>query len=135
MIYFDSSALLKLVFEEAESTALAGWLETRLSTVPPVSSELARIEVLRGCRRVDPSALPVARALLAGIDLIPISAEIVDRASEIGDGLLRSLDAIHLASAAATGDELAAFVTYDHRLAGAAASEGFAVESPRVSGR
>lgn len=133
MIYIDSSALLKLIFDEAESSALAGWLGPLESTGPPVSSELARIEVLRGCRRIDPRTLPAARALLAGLDLIPISADIVDHASEIGDGLLRSLDAIHLASAAGMGNEVTTFVTYDHRLAGAATAEGLAVTSPGVS--
>ncbi|MBF6620017.1 MAG: type II toxin-antitoxin system VapC family toxin [Patulibacter sp.] len=134
MIYLDSSAILKLVFDEAESAALAEWFGPTGSTVPPVSSELARIEVLRGCRRVDPRTLPAARTLLAGLDLIPISADVVDLATEIGDGLLRSLDAIHLASAAGMGDELTRFVTYDHRLAGAAVTEGLAVASPGVSG-
>jgi predicted nucleic acid-binding protein len=133
VIYLDSSALLKLIFEEAESTALADWLGSEPAVGAPVSSELARIEVLRSCRRADAATLPAARSLLAGLDLIPISGDVVDHAAEIGGTLLRSLDAIHLASVAGVRAALTTFVTYDHRLADAAVTEGFSVTSPGVS--
>lgn len=133
MIYLDSSALLKLIFEEAESTALADWLGSEPAVGAPVSSELARIEVLRGCRRADAATVPAARSLLAGLDLIPISGNVVEHAAEIEGALLRSLDAIHLASAAGVRPALTTFVTYDHRLADAAVTEGFSVTSPGVS--
>lgn len=129
MIYLDSSALLKLIFAEAESAALAGWLGSG-STVGLVSSDLARIEVLRGCRRIDPGTLPAARSLLAGIDLIPISGGVVDHAAESEGRLLRSLDAIHLASAVGVRVALKTFVTYDHRLSAAAVAAGFTVAAP-----
>lgn len=132
MIYLDSSALLKLIFDEAESAALADWLGSEPAVGALVSSELARIEVLRGCRRVDPATLPAARSLLAGVDLIPISRDVVDHAAEIEGTLLRSLDAIHLASAAGVRAALATFVTYDHRLGEAAAAAGLAVTAPGV---
>ena len=131
MIYLDSSALLKLVHEEHESTALTRWLWDRRDT-PAISSQLAKVEVLRACRRIDASALPAALALLAGLDLVPLSTDIIDAAAAIGTPELRSLDAIHLASALAVGPDVAAFVAYDRRLAAAAAGAGLDVAAPRA---
>lgn len=129
MIYLDSSALLKLVFEEAESSALDRWLSDQPAAVL-TSSELARLEVLRSCRRVDPLALTSAGALLDGLDLVPLSSHLLSDAAEVGSDALRSLDAIHLASALSLGDALTSFVVYDHRLAEAAAAAGIQVFSP-----
>lgn len=129
MIYLDSSALLKLVQEEDESAALEGWILEREST-PLVSSELAKVEVIRACRRMNADALPGARTLLAGIDLIPLTGEVVDQAAEAGDVLLRSLDAIHLASALSIEADLSAFIAYDHRLNDAASAAGLRALHP-----
>lgn len=123
MIYLDSSALLKLLFQEPESDSLEQWL-TQRATTPLLSSELARVEVLRASRRIDPEALPGARTLLAGLDLIPLTGAVADQAAYVGDTLLRSLDALHLASALSIGGSLSAFVAYDHRLFAAAESAG-----------
>lgn len=128
MIYLDSSAVLKLVFEEAESSALAAWLGPAAG--PAVASDLVRIEVSRACRRLDPGSLPAAAGVLAGIDTLRIGAGIVARACEIGGDHLRSLDAIHLATAAQLGPGLATFVTYDRRLAEAARAAGLPVMAP-----
>ncbi|MHB1533865.1 MAG: type II toxin-antitoxin system VapC family toxin [Acidimicrobiales bacterium] len=129
MIYLDSSALLKLLHDERESAVLESWLVER-EGAPVVSSELAKVEVFRACRRVNVDALPEARALLAGIDLIPLTGEVVDQAAEVGDPLLRSLDALHLASALSIRADLSAFVAYDHRLAQAASAAGLAPLRP-----
>ena len=123
MIYLDSSALLKLLYEERESAALDEWLSAQ-SDVPVVSSELAKVEVVRACRRINPDALPEARALLAGLDLIPLTSDVLDEAADVGDTLLRSLDAIHLASALSIRADVSAFVAYDLRLGDAAAVAG-----------
>lgn len=123
MIYLDSSALLKLLVEEHESAALERWISARADT-PLVSSELARIEVVRASRRLHVDALPAARALLAQLDLIPLTSNLVDEAADVGEPLLRSLDALHLASALSIGADLSAFVAYDHRLSRAAAAVG-----------
>lgn len=129
MIYLDSSALLKLVLREPESDALQSWFSAR-SGIPIVSSELAKVEVLRGCRRVNPAALPTARSLINGIDLVPLSSTVLEEAAELpGDGL-RSLDAIHLASALALREDLTAFVVYDRRLAQAATDAGVSPVAP-----
>lgn len=123
MIYLDSSALLKLLFEERESAALEGWLADRTGT-PVMSSELARAEVLRASRRLDAQALPEARAVLSQLDLIPLTGALIEEAADVGEPLLRTLDALHLASALSVRAELSAFVAYDHRLAAAAAAAG-----------
>jgi len=129
VIYLDSSALLKLLHDEAESAALADWLAARAST-PVVSSELAKVEVIRACRRINPATLTEATALLAGLDLIPLSGTVIDQAAHAGATTLRSLDALHLASALAIQDQLTAFVAYDHRLADAATTAGLELLAP-----
>lgn len=130
MIYFDTSALVKLVFEEAESMALAEWLSVR-SEVPKISSDLTTVELLRTCRRIDEDAVGDATMLLAGIDLLPMDRAIVEQAATLVPEELRSLDAIHLASALSVKEDLTAFVAYDGQLCTAAAEAGIEVASPR----
>ena len=129
MIYLDSSALLKLVHIEQETPALRAWLDTR-PDAPLVSSELARVEVIRATRRINEAALPTAVAVLAALDLVPMTTELLNAAGEIGEPGLRSLDAIHLASASSIGAALTSFVVYDHRLADAAATAGLDTMMP-----
>ena len=129
MNYFDSSALLKLLFEEHESSDLAEWVAEQSGT-PVVSSELAKVEVLRATRRIDPQAVPTARRLLTQLDLIPLSSDLVALAAEVGTDLLRSLDAIHLASAISLGPALTSFVAYDARLVAAAVEAGISATQP-----
>lgn len=117
MIYLDSSALLKMLFDEGESEALSQWLTSRTG-VSKISSELSKIEVVRACRRIDEDVVPSARRLLAGLDLVPISGEAVERAELVGDPTVRNLDAIHLASALQLRSHLSAFFTYDFGVCG-----------------
>lgn len=128
MIYLDSSALMKLVREEAETRALGDWLSAQQDRV--VSSALGRIEVLRAARRAGDEALTEARAVIGDVDLIPLDRGVQDLASEIGEPLLRTLDALHLASAVLLGNDLSVFVAYDGRLLNAARSAGLPVQSP-----
>ncbi len=129
MIYLDSSAVLKVLIEEQESAALEIWI-TAQAGAPMVTSTLAKVEVLRACRRLNAEALPAAAALLAELDLIPLTTDVVDQAAEVGGPLLRSLDAIHLASALSIGADLAAFVCYDRRLLEAASAAGLEAVHP-----
>jgi uncharacterized protein len=129
VIYLDSSALLKLLHDEAESDELANWLAACAGT-PVVSSELAKVEVVRACRRINPTTLTEATALIAGLDLIPLSGAVIDEAANVGGTTLRSLDAIHLASALSIQAEISAFVAYDHRLAEAASTAGLELLAP-----
>ena len=129
MNYFDSSALLKLLFEERESGQLERWVSEQ-SAVPSVSSELVKIEVIRAARRIDRKVLPAARRLVAQLDLVPMTSDLIDSAGDVGTGLLRSLDAIHLASALSLGSALTAFVAYDARLTAAAQDADLPIAQP-----
>jgi len=130
MIYLDSSALLKLLFEESESAALAQWISEQTGT-PMVTSELAKVEVVRAARRLDADVVPAARVLMSQLDLIPLSSGLLDEAADVGEPLLRTLDAIHLAGALSIQADLTAFVAYDLRLVAAAKAAG--IESIRPS--
>ena len=129
MIYLDSSALLKLLHREAESAALADWLGARAGS-PVVSGALANVEVIRACRRVNPDALPAAKTLLAGLDVIPLTSTVIDLAADVGETTLRSLDAIHLASALSIRSDLSVFIAYDRRLGDAATAAGLELVMP-----
>ena len=129
MIYLDSSALMKLIRFEAETSALGEWLASRPQQ-PLVTSELGRIEVLRAARRIGGQALSEAHAVLSDLDLVPLDRTVQDLASDIGDPLLRTPDALHLASAVLLREELTAFVAYDHRLTEAALAAGMVVATP-----
>ncbi len=129
MIVLDSSALVKLVLEEPESAALETWLSGR-PQLSVTASELVRVEVLRAVVRRDATGVPGARALLAGIDLVPLSRELLESAADLGPPSLRSLDALHLATALGLGSALEALVVYDERLAQAATDVGLPVVAP-----
>jgi predicted nucleic acid-binding protein len=126
--YIDTSALVKLVVHEAETSALRQWLDDRTSD--PVASDLARVELLRAVRRVLPQRIPRARRVLDSITLIRLTSGLFDDAGRVDPIGLRSLDALHLAAALDLGDELESFVTYDERLAAAAAHNGLSVSAP-----
>ena len=104
---------------------------TTRSDVPKISSELSTVELLRTCRRIDEHAIADAVLLLQGIDLLPVDRSVIEHAAVVGPSQLRSLDAIHLASALSVQSDLVAFVAYDTRLGSAASSLGLEVASPR----
>jgi hypothetical protein len=125
--YLDSSALVKLVVREPESAALRRYLARRR---PLVSSALARTEVVRALIPLGPDPVRRGREVLARVDLLRVSDRVLDAAGSLAPADLRSLDAIHLASAEQLGSDLRAFVTYDERLALAATGRGFRVIHP-----
>ncbi len=86
--------------------------------------------MIRACRRSNEDRVPDARRLLELLDLVPLSASILERAAAVATPLVRSLDAIHLASALSIGADLTAFVAYDRRLQRAAENEGLPVIAP-----
>ncbi len=130
MIYLDSSAIVKLVHVEPQTAALRTWLTTR-SNLPLVSSMLARVETARALRRTDPAALVNLPLVLGAINFIAIDEGVCAAAAAYPEPLLRSLDAIHLATAAVVASALTAFVTYDKRLVAAATADGLPVAAPR----
>jgi uncharacterized protein len=129
MIYFDTSALVKLIFEEDESAALAEWIGLR-PDIPKISSGLSIVELLRACRRVNEDAVGDATLLLGGVDLLPMDRGILDKAASLVPAEIRSLDAIHLASALSLKADLTFLVAYDSRLCFAALDLGIEVVSP-----
>jgi predicted nucleic acid-binding protein len=129
MIYLDTSAAAKLVRAESESAALSVFLAERAGA-PLTSSVLLYPELIRAVCRVRLELAPRAQRFLERVFRMPISAEVVMEAAVIGDASLRTLDAIHLATAMEIASELTAFVTYDKRLASAAKALGLPVEAP-----
>ncbi|WP_165036439.1 type II toxin-antitoxin system VapC family toxin [Candidatus Protofrankia californiensis] len=130
LYYVDTSAAIKLLAEETHSLAFAAFYDSNASA-SWVSSALLRIEVIRTVSQVLPAMIPDARELLLAFDYIAIDDDIVEAAMNEPDRTLRSLDAIHLATARVLGRELDALVTYDDRLAAAAGDAGFSLLSPR----
>ncbi len=128
MHYADTSALVKLAVAEAESAALVEWIAREQVTF--ASSNLARTELIRAVRRSAPAALAQAREVLARVLLVHASARIFDEAGRLDPLGVRSLDAVHLATALALGDDLESVVTYDERMAAAATALGLRVVAP-----
>lgn len=114
-IYLDTSALVKLVVDEPESAALARWLDERPDDVL-CSSTLSRVELLRAARRRGPTTVPAAVTLLAELALVPVDGPVLELAAELGPPGLRTLDALHLASAATLAPDLSHLIAYDARL-------------------
>ncbi len=126
--YLDTSAFLKLLVAEPESTAL----RRAISRWPQrASSSLLRVETIRALRRSgNAEHVPAARRLLRGVSLLRIDEPLLDRAADLEPGELRTLDAIHLASALALSQDLGVMIAYDIRLQAAAQAYGLPVESP-----
>jgi predicted nucleic acid-binding protein len=118
---------VKLAAREPESAALRRYLARRR---PLVSSALARTEVMRALLPLGSEAARRGREVLARVELLRVNDRILDAAGDMVPSDLRSLDAIHLASAEALGSDLRGFVTYDERLANAAAGRGLRVVRP-----
>ena len=125
--YLDSSALVKLALVEDESEAL--WRALR-SWPRRVTSRLAVVEVLRAVRREDVAREPLARGILARVALAAMTDGILAQAVQLEPATIRSLDAIHLATAQRVQSGLAAFVSYDKRQLEAAEALGLPVASP-----
>jgi predicted nucleic acid-binding protein len=127
-LYLDSSAVVKLVFEEAETPALEAFL---IDWPVRVSSSLARIEVMRAARSVgDGLVSRHANQVLAAITLIAPDAALLADAADLDPISLRALDAIHLATAVALAPDIDGIVAYDLRLADAARQAGLTVWAP-----
>ena len=129
MIYLDTSALLKLLVEEAESEALERWLSEH-TPASLATSALSRVELARACRRLDAGLVPTAESLLGGLGLMPLTDRLLQVAAALPDPSLRSLDALHVASALALEGALDVLVAYDLRLLAAAEGVGIVTARP-----
>jgi predicted nucleic acid-binding protein len=128
-VYLDSSALVKLVVLEPESAALRQFLRIHASRM---SSALAEVEVPRALGRAGYGRAERRRAteILARIALVDVDRRILRAAAALAPPSLRSLDAIHLATALSLGLDLAGIVTYDQRLSEAAIGADLDVWAP-----
>jgi predicted nucleic acid-binding protein len=127
-IYLDASAFAKFIVSEPETVALHDFLAGEHGRF--ISSALLRTETMRAAARHGPEALGIAREALGRIDLVSIDDRILDGAGLLHPDELRSLDAIHLATAAAIGDDLSVIVTYDERMIQAASLLGIRTATP-----
>lgn len=134
LIYVDTSAALKRVFEDDESEALTVAIDDAVLVGDRlISSHLTRVELGRGIRRrIDfesharlTSAFDAATGDIA---FAPLSSSIVESARVVGPPVLRSLDAIHLATAIAVS--AGEVWTYDERLAAASEEMGLVSRMP-----
>lgn len=125
--YVDSSALAKLVISERESPNVRGFLATSsLRVTSAISQTELRRAAARGGKQLDVAA----RRVLTVVSQVDVSREILAGACSVAPTELRTLDAIHLATALQIASDIDCFVTYDARLGRAAASAGFAVAHP-----
>ncbi|WP_433629023.1 type II toxin-antitoxin system VapC family toxin [Nocardia sp. CA-120079] len=129
MIYLDTSALVKLVHLESESAALASWLDDRPDE-PWVASSLVEVELVRAVRAADPADLIHVPAVLARVDRLEMDGIVRANAAAVSPATVRSLDALHLATAQELATDLIAFVTYDKRLGAAAEASGLTWVAP-----
>jgi uncharacterized protein len=118
---------VKLPLQEAEHGALLAELAKWEGYV---SSTLLAVEAIRACARYGPAYATDARSWLDGLALLPLDEVVLDEASSLGPAGLRSLDALHLATALSVHEEIGVLITYDQRLADAAEGLGLTVTQP-----
>jgi uncharacterized protein len=127
LTYVDSSAIVKLVVAEPESKALRRYLSRRQALV---SSALARTEVARALMPSGSEAVTRGEDVLRRIQILRVNDRVLREAGLMEPADLRSLDAIHLASARQLGPSVKQIVTYDDRMAEAARAIGWSVAAP-----
>ncbi len=125
-VYLDASAIVKVVLQEPGSAQLVDFLGGRPDRV---SSVVAAIEAPRAILRREPGTEARVVEYIEGLDLVRLGSAVVRRAAALPPPVVRTLDAIHIATAIEIGD-LDAFVTYDDRQAEAARALGLPVVSP-----
>ena len=124
--YLDSSAIIKIIFKEDESAALAKYI-----TEPAITSSISRVEVLRTVQRIDPSQVQLAQNELAKINIVePIPSILTIAENFSHEVTLRSLDAIHVATLIFLGTATRGLITYDKLVAKNAEQLGLRVLAP-----
>ena len=124
--YIDASAFLRLVLKERESAALAAFLQRERRHL--AASAVLEVEAGRAAGLVGSDALSLAAAHLGSVELIEVTPAIRMLARAVGPTSLRTLDAIHLATAIEIGAR--EMLVYDQRLADAATAYGLSALSP-----
>jgi predicted nucleic acid-binding protein len=126
--YIDASAMVKLVVSEPQSEALAAAIDLEWPYL--AASEILAVETSRAVSRVGDIPRGLISRRLQSVALLPLTAEIRKTAARVGPVGLRTLDAIHLATALAASDRIGAVLTYDARLSDACAAVGLPVVAP-----
>ena len=129
MIYLDTSAFLKTVLNESQSGALNAYLAAT-GTPELVSSALLSVEARRSVLRNDPTELPRTDLGLLRVEQVEVSGTVLEAASRLPDPMLRTLDAIHVATALLIREDVDVLVSYDPRMLAAAAAHGLSTASP-----
>ncbi|MFM8828624.1 MAG: PIN domain-containing protein [Actinomycetota bacterium] len=127
LAYLDTSAFVKAPLGERDAAAL---VQAADAWGMRASSAILRVEATRAAARVSTAAVDAVGAALRRVVLVPVDDEVLDLAAHVADPSVRSLDAIHLATALSLGDDLGILLTYDARLAAAARALGLPVSSP-----
>lgn len=125
--YLDSSAVVKLAVAERESRALRSYLRRRRYLV---ASALVRTEVLRALLPGGAEAVARGREVIRRLNLVRINDRVLDAAGILEPAHVRSLDAIHVATAQLLGADLGYVVTYDDRMTDAARQLGLRTVAP-----
>ncbi len=125
--YLDSSALAKLVLRERETTSLREYLK---KSTMRLTSAISEVELRRAAARVDANADVAVRRVLSVVTQVEVTRDVLKGAATIMPTTLKSLDALHLATALLVASDLDVFVTYDSQLGAAAATAGFVVVQP-----
>ena len=125
LAYLDASAIVKLVIDEPESETLLHWYH---ESDRIITSRIGVVEVRRAVNRRDHDPGQML-AVLARLEVLELDPEVDRLAGGILPAALRTLDAIHVATALSIPG-VEAFVTYDDRLAGAARAAGLPVVRP-----
>ena len=128
LLYFDTSAIVKLMRDEVETAALHRFMKSEPNIY--FTCDLSRTEIGRVAIRqqLDPA---IVAQTVGVFDILTLDTETYNQAASLPHPFLRSLDAIHLASALELGSELDGIVTYDDRMREAAHDCGLQVFSPR----
>ncbi|MEO7229701.1 MAG: type II toxin-antitoxin system VapC family toxin [Candidatus Limnocylindrales bacterium] len=123
--YLDASAIVRLVIDEPESQGLLRWYH---ESERVVTSRIGVVETRRAVARRDHDPDHLS-AVLDRVEVFELDEEIGRRAGGMTPSSIRTLDAIHIATALAI-PAIDAFVTYDDRQAAAARSAGLPVVRP-----
>lgn len=124
--YADSSALLKLLIVEKESTALSDFINFTIK-----SSVLTRVEIIRTLHKISPEKIADAQIILDGIDLTPVNPAILSVAENFSTSItLKSLDALHIATVIFLNKSVDGVITYDKAMIKNAEKLGIKAASP-----
>jgi len=126
VIYLDTSAFVKTVWNEVESAALG----EKIGNAELISSALLSVEARRSTLRVGAHFMPRTDLLLAEVTLVELTPSLLESAGRLPDPTLRSLDAIHVATALLVRNEVDVVISYDRRMLAAAAAHGLPTAAP-----